>query len=60
MGMVGSILNLVKTGQAVLEKNTFKDNMISYMYIDQGQGKIAPENKIWIVTKMFHYFNHTL
>ena len=58
--MVGSILNLVKTGQAVLEKNTFKDNTISYMYIDQGQGKITPEDKILIVTKMFHYFNHTL
>ena len=34
----GPMWNLVKTGQAVSEKTTFKDNMILNMYIAQGQG----------------------
>ena len=33
----GSMLNLVKIGQAVSEKKTFKDFMILYMYIAQGR-----------------------
>ena len=30
------------------------------MSIAQGQGQIAPRDKILIVTKKFYYFNHTL
>ena len=50
----------MKIGQAVLEKKTFKDNEILYMYIAQGQGKITPGDKILIVTERIYYFDHTL
>ena len=33
--------NKVKTAQAVLEKKTFKNYTILYMYIAQGQGQIT-------------------
>ena len=33
--------NLVKIAQAVLEKKTFKNNTILYMYIAQWQGQIT-------------------
>ena len=39
------MLNLVKTAQAVLEKNTFKDSMILSTYIDQEQGQITPKGQ---------------
>ena len=42
----GSMLNLVKIGQAVSEKKMFKDYEILYMYIAQGQGQITPGTKI--------------
>ena len=31
----------LKTGQAISEKKTFKDYLILYIYIAQGQGKIT-------------------
>ena len=34
--------NLLKIGQTVFEKKTFKDFMILYLYIAQGQGQITP------------------
>ena len=34
--------NLMKIGQAVSEKKTFKDYTLLYMYIPQGQGQITP------------------
>ena len=34
----GPMWNLVKIGQVVSEKKTFKDFMILYLYIAQGQG----------------------
>ena len=40
------IWNLVKVGQAVSEKKTFKDYEILYMYIAQGQGQIMLGDKI--------------
>ena len=54
----GLIGNLVKIAQTVTEKKTFKNNIILYMYIAQGQGQIT----IWgqnfdSTTKMFYYFN---
>ena len=52
--------NLVKIGQAVSEKKTFKDYEILYMYIAQGQGQITQEDKSLIVTKRVNYFDHTL
>ena len=55
--------NLMKTGEAVLEKK-FKDFMILYLYIAQGQGQITmwvgEAAKILILTKRFYCFNHTL
>ena len=33
---------MVKIGQAVSEKKTFKDFIILYLYIAQGQGQITP------------------
>ena len=51
--------NLVKIGQVVLEK-TFKNFMVLYLYIAQGQGQITPGGKISILSKTFYYFNHTL
>ena len=56
----GPKCNLVKIGQAVSEKKTFKDYEILYIYISQGQGQITKENKILIVTKSVCYFDHTL
>ena len=47
----GSMLNLVKIGQAVSEKKMFKDYEILYMYIAQGQGQITPGTKIWLFLK---------
>ena len=52
--------NLVKIGQAVSEKKTFKDYVILYMYTAQGQGQITLRDKIMIVTKRVCYFDHTL
>ena len=46
--------NLVKIDQAVLEKKTFKDYEILYMYIAQEQGKIFG------LSKSVCYFDHTL
>ena len=44
----GPIWNLVKIGQAVSEKKTFKDFKVLYLYIAQGQGQITPqEAKFW-------------
>ena len=37
----GPIWSLLKTGQAVSEKKTFKDNTILYRHIAQGQEKIT-------------------
>ena len=57
----GPIWFLVKIGQAVSEKKTFKDYEILYMYIAQGQGQIILGDKILIVTEgIFFYFDHTL
>ena len=36
-----SMWNLVKTGQMVSEKKTFKDNMILNMHVAKGQGRIT-------------------
>ena len=55
----GPMWNLVKTGQGVSEKKTFKYYEILYMYIAQGQGQIT-QDKILIVTKSVCYFDHTL
>ena len=38
----GPMLNLVKSGQAVSEKKTFKGNINLYLYIAQGQGQLTP------------------
>ena len=35
--------NLVKIGQVVLEKKTFKDFMVLYLYKEQGQGQMGGE-----------------
>ena len=51
---------MMKIGQAVSEKKTFKDYKTLYMYIAQGQGQITQEDKILIVTKRVCYFDHTL
>ena len=41
--------NLVKIIQAVLQKKTFKDYEIQYMYIAQGQGQITKEDILLIL-----------
>ena len=41
----GPMWKLVKIARAVSEKTTFKDSMILYMYIAQGQGQITPWGK---------------
>ena len=41
----GSMWNLVKTGHVVLEKKTFKDFKVLYLYIAQGQGQITPRKQ---------------
>ena len=38
----GPMWNLVKIGQVVSEKKMFKDFMVLYLYIAQGQGHITP------------------
>ena len=38
----GPMWNLVKISQVVLEKKTFKNFTIIYMYIAQGHGQISP------------------
>ena len=45
----GHMWNLVKFGQTALEKKTFKDFTILYMFIAHRQGHITP--KILMVTK---------
>ena len=40
--------NLVKIGQAVSEKKTFKDYKTVYMYIAQRQGQITLGTKFWL------------
>ena len=52
------IWDLVKIAQAFSEKKTFKDFMILYLYIAQGQGQTTP--KILTVAKQFYFFNHML
>ena len=52
--------NLVKNGQAALEKKTFKDYEILYMYIAQGQSELTEREKILIVTKTVCYQYYTL
>ena len=42
------VWHLVKIGQAVLEKKTFKDYEILYIYIAQGQGQISWGTKVWL------------
>ena len=37
--------NLIKMCQVVSEKNTFKDFMVLYLYITQGQGRITPRGQ---------------
>ena len=54
------MLNLVKIGQAVSEKKTFKNYDILYMYIAQGQGPITLGDNFFVVTKGVYYFDHTL
>ena len=55
----GPMWNLVKIGRVVLEKKTFKDFLVLYLYIAQGKGR-SPGGKILILTKTFYYSNHTL
>ena len=58
--------NMKKMGQAVSEKKTFKDFIILYLYRAQGArvtwGSLGGGGggKIFILTKRFYYFNHTL
>ena len=47
-------------GQAVSEKQSFKDYDILCMYIAQGQGQITLGDKIFVVTKGVYFFDHTL
>ena len=54
----GPMWNLVKTGQVVSKKKTFKDNMVLYKYPETRAN--TPRDKILNVTKMLYYFNHTL
>ena len=56
----GPKCNLVKIGQAVSEKKTFKDYETLHMYIAQGQEQITREVKILIVTKWVCCFVHKL
>ena len=40
--------NLVKISQVILEKKTFKDFIVLYLYIAQGQGQITKGgDKVW-------------
>ena len=41
----GPIRNRVKIGQVVSEKKTFKDFMLLYLYIAQGQGQKIPREQ---------------
>ena len=47
----GPMLNLMKNIQEVSEKKTFKEFMVLYLYIPQGQGQINP--KRLTVSKQF-------
>ena len=49
----GPMWNLVKIGQAVSEKETFKAYTIFYMYIAQMQGRITLKGKLWLQLKGF-------
>ena len=53
----GPVWNLVKIGQAVSEKKTFKDYVILCTYIAQIQGQITMGVKILIVSKRVCYFD---
>ena len=55
----GPMWNLVKIVQGASEKKTFKDFMILYMYIAQGQGQINPKI-LTVANKQFFFFNHIL
>ena len=55
----GPMWNLVKIGQLVPEK-TFKDFIILYLYIAQGQGQLPCGGKIFIQTNKFYYFSRIL
>ena len=52
----GLTWNLVKIGREVLEKKTFKDYMIVYRYIAQGQGELTPGGQTFDCTKKFLAF----
>ena len=56
----GPMWNLVKIGQVVSEKKTFKDFMVLYLYIAVKQVQITPGDKTMILSKTFYYFYHTL
>ena len=59
-GLIGPMWNLVNIRPAIKEKKTYKDYMILYIYVTQGQRQITPGDKILIVTNKFYHFNHTL
>ena len=54
----GPKFSLVKIGQAVSGKKTFKDYEILYMYIAQGQGQITQEDKTLIVRGVRYFDLH--
>ena len=56
----GPLEPLVKSGQVVSEKKTFKDYTILYMYIAQGQKQITSRGYNFNCIYTFYYFNHTL
>ena len=56
----GSMWNLVKIGQVVLEKKKIKIYMILNMYIAKGQGHITTRWQNLTVTKKFYNLNHAL
>ena len=56
----GPVCNLIKIGQAVQEKKTFKYYETLHMYLAQGQGQVTPGDKILIVTERVCYFYYTL
>ena len=52
--------NLVKIGQVVLQKKTFK-NFLGFLPVySTGQGQVTRRGKILFLIKTFYYFNHTL
>ena len=56
----GPLWTLVKIGQAVLEKMTFKVYEILYMYIAQRQEPIILRDKILFFTKRGCYCDYTM